>query len=286
MKLLRALFAAIALPVLFAAHAAAADAPARPSTAGPGVSLLPTQLEMPGLDRKRQVRIYLPPGYASSGKRYPVMYMHDAQNLFDDATSYVGEWKVDETLDALARAGKLELIVVGIDHGQDKRLTELNAWDNARFGRGEGHEYMDFIVKVVKPLVDSSYRTLPGREHTAVMGSSMGGLISHYAIAQYPEVFSKAGVFSPAYWTAGPSAYDFVASHPLPKDARLYMLMGAEEGDTMVPDVKHMADVVRGTGVPGDHMVLKIVPGEHHNEKFWSKQFEEAVLWLFAPESR
>jgi predicted alpha/beta superfamily hydrolase len=281
MKLMRSLFAALALPLLFAASASAADQAHKPSTASPGVSLLPTQLEMPGLARKRQLRIYLPPGYATSGKRYPVLYMHDAQNLFDDATSYVGEWKVDETLDALAKSGKLELIVVGVDHGQDKRITELNAWDSARFGAAEGKQYMDFIVHTVKPLIDSTYRTLPDRDNTAVMGSSMGGLISHYAIVQYPDVFSKAGVFSPAYWTAPPS-FDFVAAKPLPKDARVYMLIGEQEGDSMVPDAKHMADVVRGTGLPADHVVLKVVPGAHHNEGFWSKEFGEAVLWLFA----
>jgi predicted alpha/beta superfamily hydrolase len=253
---------------------------ARPSTASAGVSLLSTQLEMPGLARKRQLRIYLPPGYATTDKRYPVLYMHDGQNLFDDATSYVGEWKVDETLDTLAREGKLELIVVGIDHGQEKRMNELNAWDSQRFGAGEGRQYMDFIVKTVKPLIDSTYRTLPDRDNTAVMGSSMGGLISHYAIAQYPGVFSKAGVFSPAYWTA-PASYEFVATKPVPKDARIYMLMGAEEGDSMVPDVKRMAEVVRASGHPSERTVLKIVPGAHHNEGFWSKEFREAVLWLF-----
>lgn len=277
--------AALAALTIVALQANAADVPARPSTALPGVSLLPTQLEMPGLGRQRQLRIYLPPGYAGSHKRYPVLYMHDAQNLFDDATSYAGEWKVDETLDALAKAGKLELIVVGIDNGQDKRMNELNAWDNPRFGPAEGRQYMDFIVKVVKPLIDSSYRTLPDREHTAIMGSSMGGLISHFAINQYPKVFSKAGVFSPAYWTA-PQSYGFVERTPLPKDARVYMLMGGDEGDTMVPDVQHMAQVVRKTGLAADHMVLKIVPGAHHNEGFWSGEFKDAVLWLFSPTAK
>ncbi|MGZ5200102.1 MAG: alpha/beta hydrolase [Telluria sp.] len=277
--------AAFGLAALFCAQALAADAPARPSTAGPGVQLLPTLLEMPGLNRQRQIRIYLPPDYATSHKRYPVLYMHDAQNLFDDTTSYAGEWKVDETLDQLAREGKLELIVVGIDNGKDKRMNELNPWTTDRFGAGEGHEYMDFIVKKLKPLVDRTYRTLPDRTHTAIMGSSMGGLISHYAIAEYPQVFSKAGVFSPAYWTV-PASYGYIAAKPLPRDARVFMLMGGDEGDTMVPDVKVMADVVRRTGLPADHMVLKIVPGEHHNEGFWSKQFGEAVQWLFAPEPR
>jgi alpha-glucosidase len=279
MKLLSSLLIALSL---CAPAVIASAAEGKPSTALPGVSLLPAKLEIPGLARQRQVRIYVPPGYASSGRRYPVLYMHDAQNLFDDATSFVGEWKVDETLDELAKSGKLELIVVGIDHGGDKRLTELNPWANERFGPGEGREYMDFIVKVVKPLVDSTYRTLPDRDHTAIMGSSMGGLISHYAIVQYPQVFSKAGVFSPAYWTA-PAVYGYVADHPLPTDARVYMLMGELEGDSMVPDVRRMADVVRATGLPAGRMVLKVVPGERHNEGFWSREFGEAVQWLFAP---
>ena len=274
------------LAALLAAPAIAADvAPAaKPSTALPGVSLLPDMIEMPGLNRKRQVRLYLPPGYATSGKRYPVLYMHDAQNLFDDATAFAGEWKVDETLDALSKEGKLELIVVGIDNGADKRITELNAWDNTRFGQAEGKQYTDFIVKTLKPWIDAKYRTLPGRGDTAIMGSSMGGLASHYAIAQYPQVFSKAGVFSPAYWTAAPS-FDFMAAHPLPKDARVYLLMGEKEGDSMVPDVERMAGVVRKSGHPADATVLKIVPGAKHNEQFWSGELREALLWMFKPGS-
>ncbi|MGH8854718.1 MAG: alpha/beta hydrolase [Telluria sp.] len=265
-----------------AALAADKPEPAKSSTALPGVSLLGAPLEMPGLARKRQLRLYLPPGYATSGKRYPVLYMHDGQNLFDAATAYAGEWKVDETLDALAREGKLELIVVGIDNGGEKRMTELNAWTNARFGTAEGREYTDFVVKTVKPLVDGKYRTLPGREHTAIMGSSMGGLASHYALAQYPQVFSKAGVFSPAYFTAQPS-FGFVASKPVPKDARVYLLMGEKEGPEMVGDVKRMADVVRKSGHPAANTKLKIVPGAEHNEAFWAGELREALLWMFAP---
>lgn len=272
------------LPLLLAASlASAADTPAPPkaSTALPGVSLLPELVEIPGLQRKRQIRMYLPPGYATSGKRYPVLYMHDAQNLFDDATAFAGEWKVDETLDALSKEGKLELIVVGIDNGGDKRITELNAWDNARFGAAEGKQYTDFIVGTLKPAIDAKYRTLPDRAHTAIMGSSMGGLASHYAIAQYPQVFSKAGVFSPAYWTATPS-FDFMAQHPLPKDARVYLLMGEKEGDSMVPDVQRMAQVVEKSGHPKANTVLKIVPEQKHNEAFWSGELREALLWMFA----
>jgi len=269
----------LAAPALAAADTVPVST--RASTALPGVRLLPELLAMPGLDRKRQVRLYLPPGYATSNKRYPVLYMHDGQNLFDEATAYAGEWKVDETLDALAKEGRLELIVVGIDNGQEKRMTELNAWTNPQFGPAEGREYTDFIVKVLKPLIDAKYRTLPGREHTAIMGSSMGGLASHYAIAQYPQVFGKAGVFSPAYWTAQP-AFDFMARHPVPKDARLFMLMGEKEGGSMVPDVERMAAVVQKSGHPAANAVLKIVPGAEHNEAFWSGELRGALLWMFA----
>jgi predicted alpha/beta superfamily hydrolase len=277
-----------ALPLLLAAvlaaPAQAADKPAdspKASTALPGVSLLGSPVEMPGLERKRQLRLYLPPGYATSGKRYPVLYMHDGQNLFDAATAYAGEWKVDETLDALAKEGKLELIVVGIDNGQEKRMTELNAWDNEKMGKGEGRAYTDFIVNTVKPMIDKTYRTLPDRAHTAIMGSSMGGLASHYALVQYPEVFSKAGVFSPAYWTAQPS-FDFVAQKPVPKDARVFLLMGGKEGPQMNADVKRMAEVVKKTGHPAANTVLKIVPAAEHNEAFWAGELREALLWMFA----
>ncbi|BDT60802.1 hypothetical protein MasN3_42960 [Massilia varians] len=275
------------LPLLLAlacgAPAHAADQPAdgaKASTASSGVRLLGEPLAMPGLERKRQLRIYLPPGYATSNKRYPVLYMHDGQNLFDNATAYADEWKVDETLDALAREGKLEMIVVGIDNGQDKRMTELNAWDNAQFGKGEGQAYTDFIVKTVKPMIDRQYRTLAGRAHTAIMGSSMGGLASHYALVQYPQVFSKAGVFSPAYWTAQPS-FDFVAAKPVPKDARVFLLMGEKEGPQMNADVKRMAQVMKQTGHPAANTVLKLVPGAEHNEAFWAGELREALLWMF-----
>lgn len=183
--------------------ASGAESPAptvKASSAQANVSLLPELLQIPGLNRQRQIRVYVPPGYANSQRRYPVLYMHDGQNLFDAATAYAGEWRVDETLNALSESGQLELIVVGIDNGQEKRMTELNPWSHPRFGVAQGREYMEFVVEVVKPLIDRRYRTKADRANTAIMGSSMGGLISHYAINQYPEVFSKAGIFSPAYW--------------------------------------------------------------------------------------
>lgn len=268
----------------FTASAIDGNVVVKSSTAQANVSLLKDELVMPGLNRKRQIRLYLPPNYASSDQRYPVLYMHDAQNLFDVATAYAGEWSVDETMNALSKAGMLDLIVVGIDNGQGKRMTELNPWSNPQFGAGEGKEYMEFIVKVLKPLIDRQYRSKPDRANTAIMGSSMGGLISHYAINQYPDVFSKAGIFSPSYWVSN-EAMKFIMSKPVAKDARLYLVAGEKEGGDQVPDVKRAYAAILQAGLPPSNVSLKITAGAQHNEQFWSSEFEQAVLWLFVPDT-
>ena len=273
-----------ALALLCAGCNAVADSKAgkpKRSTAQPGVSLLPAELAMPGLDRKRQVRLYLPPGYATSGKRYPVLYMHDGQNLFDAATAHDGEWQVDEIMDGLAGEGKLELIVVAIDNGKDKRMTELNPWDDAEFGSGEGERYMDFVVKTVKPRIDAQYRTMPERANTGLMGSSMGGLISHYGIHRYPDVFSKAGLFSPAY-IIGNEMFNYAGKVPARSDARMYLLVGDQEGQERVDKAVRMGDHLVKLGLPPANRVVKVVPGGQHNEAFWQAEFREAVLWMFA----
>ncbi|MCG2585577.1 alpha/beta hydrolase [Massilia sp. TS11] len=257
----------------------AAD-PARPSTAQPNVSVWPEALPMPGLNRTRQIRVYLPPGYAESTKRYPVLYMHDGQNLFDDATSYSGEWGVDETLNALAREGKLELIVVGIDNGGDKRMTELNGFDDSEAGKKEGEAYVRFIVETVKPLIDQRLRTRPERQYTGIMGSSMGGLISHYAIARYPQVFGKAGVFSPSYWIA-PSAKAYLHSHPLPADARVDIVIGGFETGA-VSDALAMYEFMLAEGRSSQVTRYHMNPIGVHHESFWRQELARSLLWLYA----
>jgi alpha-glucosidase len=275
-------FAACLLALATVACKKQEPATPRPSTAQANVHILAQPLPMQGLQRSRTLRVYLPPDYHHTEEHYPVMYMHDGQNLFDDSTSYAGEWKVDETLNALAVAGKLHLIVVGVDNGQDKRMNELSPWPNPDFGAAEGREYMAFIVNQVKPLIDSTYRTLPGRAHTAIMGSSMGGLISHYAIHQYPHVFSKAGIFSPSYWFAE-EVYAFVQSNPLPADARLWILVGRkEDSGAMVKDAQRMYDHLLALGLPQPNVVFTIDDEGMHNEAFWARHLPQAVAWLFA----
>jgi alpha-glucosidase len=277
---LLAALVACATPASAPAPAAPA-APARASTAGPGVHILARRLAMPGLGRERTIRLYLPPSYeASPDRRYPVIYMHDAQNLFDDATSYAGEWGVDETMDAFARTRGFEAIVVGIDHGEGERVHELAPWPNPRYGAAQGAQYMAFVVDVVKPYIDAHYRTRPGRADTVIAGSSMGGLVSHYALLRYPQVFGKAAIFSPSYWFSD-EVYAQTRAHPWPADTRVYFYIGGREGDESVPDVQRMLPLVAASAQAARELTLHVEPDNRHDERAWRVEFPRAVAWLF-----
>jgi predicted alpha/beta superfamily hydrolase len=249
-------------------------------TAAANVQVL-EPLAIPGLNRNRIVRLYLPPGYEQTKRRYPVIYMHDGQNLFDTATAYAGEWGVDETLNALAASNKLEMIVVGIDNGQQKRLNELSPWTNTRFGDAEGKEYVQFIVDTLKPMIDRQYRTLRDRNNTAIMGSSMGGFISHYAIHEYPKTFGKAGIFSPSYWYSE-NVFEHTKKKRLPKSAKLYLMMGGNEGDEALADLNKMTMLLREQKYSASTLHSGVVSEGEHNEKLWRDEFPKAILWLFA----
>jgi predicted alpha/beta superfamily hydrolase len=261
----------------------ACSEPIKTFTATDNVQVLPYQFVMPELERQRSIRLYLPPSYQTSDKRYPVIYMHDGQNLFDDLTAFSGEWQVDESLNQLADKQGLEVIVVGIDNGGDLRMNELSPWENKRFGEAQGKQYMDFVVDVVKPYIDTNFRTQSDRLHTAIMGSSMGGLISHYGVHAYPEVFSKAGIFSPAYWYSQ-DVFSFTKLKKAPLDARLYVMYGDKEGDGMIADTDKMLRQLRQQGHPRQNFLFKRVPNGEHNEQLWRTEFTDAVQWLFQQE--
>lgn len=235
-------------------------------------------LPMPGLDRERRLRIYLPPGYAQSGKRYPVLYLHDGQNLFDEETAYAGEWQVDETLDEMAASGGAEIIAVGIDNGGEKRLDEMAPWPHGDFGEAEADAYIGFIVGTAKPWVDARYRTLPGREHTGILGSSMGGLVSHYAAWRHAEIFSKAGLFSPSYWWSR-NIFSMTESAGGCPDSDFYLVVGGDERDVMIDAATRMHGLLEDSGC--ERVVLDIVAGGEHNEALWRSRFGRAVRWLY-----
>jgi predicted alpha/beta superfamily hydrolase len=250
------------------------------STAAENVHIVDNQFYIPQLKRNRRIWIYLPPGYDTTSVKYPVLYMHDGQNLFDVQTSYAGEWEVDETLNKLASHGVRVPIVVGIDNGGSYRIEELTPWVNPTYGGGKGELYMRFIVETLKPFVDGHYRTLPDREHTAIMGSSLGGLISFYGALKYQDVFSRSGDFSPSFWFSD-SLWSFTREQGKQAGIRFYMLAGGDEGSQTVENMNRMKDSLMAVGFGAGEVATKVVPGGQHNEKLWREHFEEAYLWLF-----
>jgi len=259
----------------------AAEGAERAPTAGPTVRVFTPPLALPGLGVPRNLRVYLPPGYDQGARRYPVVYMFDGQNLFDDATSYAGEWGVDEAMDVLARDGGIAAIVVGIDHGGERRMQELVPFWDWRFLPSQGEAFLVDLVDGIKPFVDANYRTRPGRADTVVFGSSLGGLEANYAIHHRPDVFGKAGVFSPSFWI-GDAPYAQARRAPLPVDARVYLYTGGKEGGTAVDDTGRMAALLRQrTGGDGT-VTLRVVAEAGHNEAAWRAEFPRAMRWLFA----
>jgi predicted alpha/beta superfamily hydrolase len=252
------------------------------STAADNVIIIDDDFEMPQLNRTRRIWGYFPPDYGmNTTEYYPVLYMHDGQNLFDDSTSFAGEWHVDETLNDLQTQGHNVPIVIGIENGGEERINELTPWSHVLYGGGDGDLYMQFIVETLKPYIDSHYRTLPEREQTGIMGSSLGGLISHYGILKYQDVFSKAGIFSPSYWFSD-SIWQFTREAGHQDTMRIYQMCGGAEGQGTINDMMDMQDSLLANGFSEEELNLSVIPGGEHNEALWSEDFGNAYLWLFA----
>jgi predicted alpha/beta superfamily hydrolase len=245
----------------------------RVSTATRNVHIIDTAFLIPQLQRVRRVWIYLPDGYEGSQEHYPVLYMHDGQNVFDDATSYAGEWGVDECLDSM----KKKCIVVAIDNGLAKRINEYCPYDMEKFGKGEGDQYVEFLAKTLKPFIDKNYRTKPGKQNTFVAGSSMGGIISMYAVLKYPDVFGGAGVFSPAFWV-GPKIFDDIKAKGSKVNSKIYFYAGNQEGETMVPDTKKAYELM--STVSKSKMTTVIREEGKHNEQRWRAEFPAFYNWI------
>jgi len=234
-------------------------------------------IEAPQLQGSKKIWLYLPKDYETSTKRYPVIYMHDAQNLFDAKTSYVGEWNLDEKLDSL----NAQVIVVGIEHGGEKRITELTPYKHEKHGGGNADNYLKFIVKTLKPQIDKQFRTRSNAGNTTIIGSSLGGLVSYYAILKYPKVFGKAGVFSPSFWFNRKEIFAVTESRKKIR-TKIYFLCGDSEGDDdMLTDLNKMEKLLstkRGDCKTRTEKI--IVKGGKHNEKLWRDGFVKSYLWL------
>lgn len=253
--------------------------PERPKTysASPQVRIIDTAFYIPQLNRTRRIWIYLPKNYASVGKAYPVLYMQDGQNLFNNKTAFSSEWGIDECLDTLQVKLEKECIVVGIDNGGNKRMNEYNPYDHVQFGKGEGKAYIEFIATTLKPFIDAKYRTRKGVNYTYIAGSSMGGLVSWYAMIQYPLIFGGAGIFSPSFWVS-PMVFVDAAQFKTVGTPKFYFYVGALEGPTMVADMKKVVSIFQ-TKSP---MVTRSVvnPIGQHKESDWSAEFAHFYKWM------
>jgi predicted alpha/beta superfamily hydrolase len=281
-----------------AAQSTNAPIPLHPRVTGTVEHLAP--LESKFVDR-RAVDVWLPPSYflpAAKSQRYPVLFVHDGQNVFDPATSFVGvDWGIDETMTRLIAEQKVpETIVVAI-WNTPKRLNEyMPQRAIERVAESEldemfrpvrrqplGDAYLKYLVTELKPAIDARYRTRPDRAHTSIMGSSMGGLISLYAICEYPDVFGGAACLSTAWTVAGGvTTRELQSALPDPKSHRIYFDFGGETKDGRYEPLQQAVDAqLKNAGyISGTNWITKSFPGEEHSERAWKKRVHEPLEFL------
>ncbi len=249
------------------------------------VFVLDHVFHMPSFNRARKVWMYLPPDYQLERKRYPVIYMHDGQNLFDEKASFAGEWHVETSLDELFHRHQNVPIIVGIENAKDgeARIEEYSPWFNEynKMG-GRGDDYLQFIIQTLKPYIDRNFRTLALPEHTGMAGSSMGGLITLYAAIEYQNIFGKSAIFSPSLWFSDQA---FSHIHSKGKNhqfhSKIYLVSGSKEPE-YVPKATHQLHLtLLNAGFSNDDIHFDIVADGEHSEWFWAKEFPKAYEWLF-----
>ena len=232
---------------------------------------------------KYKVIVYLPPDYKNSMNKYPVFYMQDGQNLFDEATSFLGiEWNVDETAEKLIKENKIEpVIIVGIYNTKDRADDYTPFFEKKRNQGGNADKYLKFICSELIPFINNKYRTLSNPKNTAIGGSSLGGLFSIFASFSKPNIFGKAAIMSPSIWWANKKIIDFVKEKGPEK---IWLDIGDQEG-------KHANSAINNTRLFKDKLLklgyndhsLKYFEAENspHNEAAWSKRFDKVLLFLF-----
>ncbi len=245
------------------------------STAGKNVHIVDTAFYMPQLNRYRRIWIYLPPSYSKTRKKFPVLYMQDGQNVFDNATSFSGEWGVDEALDTLSPSFG-EMIVVAIDNGGVHRMSEYSPFDNEH-AKAEGDAYLEFIVEILQPYINKNFRTKKCWKHNFIAGSSMGALISYYALLKYPKKFGGAGIFSPSFWV-NPQLINVDPQQAKKIKGKVYFFAGMQESEQMVPDVLSVFEQVKKYSKAEITTVIR-AEGKH-SETTWREEFPEFYKWL------
>lgn len=262
------------------------------------------QLDSPQLGGARDILVYLPPSLAAAwregdapaagARRYPTLYFNDGENVFDERTAYVREeWQADETLELLAKEGR-EAIAVAIPNGREARMDEYNpwrstlpwktlpAWAKRREMGGKGDAYLSFVVDTIKPLIDREFPTVVDPAATGIIGSSMGGLISIYALIARPEAFGLAGVVSPSLPWSDYRILEAIREHP-PRGARIYIDIGGREGRGMTADTRRLRDLLVTVGfVEGENLLYVEEHYGIHRESAWARRLPDALRFLLA----
>ena len=235
------------------------------------------KIKIPSLsgDEQRLVYLYLPKDWKTSGKRYPVLYMFDGHNVFFDSHATYGKsWGMGKYLDEHSK--QLIIVAVECSHKGHQRLSEYSPVDFSfpEVGtiKGRGKEYMDWLVNTLKPYIDANFPTLPDRDNTSIAGSSMGGLMSLYAVCDYNHIFKKAACMSPSFWVAKDKVLDIVANSAIASDSSVYIDYGSLELPDHPSNPDALFSVTRLLLTRRARVALKIVPGGAHNESSWEKQ--------------
>lgn len=251
---------------------------ARRRTAPGRLDVIPA-VESKVLGNRRDILVYLPSSYEKNEKAYPVLYMHDGQNLFDPATSFAGEWGVDTAIARAARKGR-RAIVVGIPNAGIDRISEYSPFVDPRIGGGSGDAYLDWIEETVKPLIDARYRTIRSPEGTGIGGSSLGGLISLYAFFRAPGRYGFSAVLSPALWFGDGQIFRFIESAGYVR-GRLYLDVGTREGEGTLANARQMRDLLLDKGYQrGRDLMWVEDKGGMHNESAWGRRLRTALPFL------
>lgn len=248
----------------------------------PIVEVISEEFYIPQLDRYRKVWALLPYDYYISDKKYPVLYLQDAQNLFNEGSQF-GNWEIDKKLSILAEYGRGDVIVIAVEHGSEDRIKEY-IFDNDNVANGsEGKKYIRFVTDTLKPFIDENYRTKKDRENTGIGGSSLGALISIYSGFLYPEVYSKLLIFSPSLWIEPNNNFPMM-SFRVPFKTKIYLYGGEQEGAKMVKRIQVFENYLKRwekKNLFDFEFRTNINPDGEHSEFYWSQEFPRAIEWLF-----
>ncbi|WP_294199459.1 alpha/beta hydrolase-fold protein [uncultured Chryseobacterium sp.] len=248
----------------------------------PIAEIISEEFYIPQLDRYRKVWALLPYDYYTSDKSYPVLYLQDAQNLFNEGSDY-GNWEIDKKLSVLTEYGRGDVIIIAIEHGSEDRIKEY-IFDNDHVANGsEGKKYIRFITDTLKPYIDQNYRTKKDRENTGIGGSSLGALISIYSGFLYPEVYSKLLIFSPSLWVEPNNNFPMM-NFRVPFKTKIYLYGGGQEGSKMVKRIHLFEESLKRweqNRLFDFEIRTSINPEGTHSEFYWSQEFPRAIEWLY-----